>query len=1001
MEARAPAGRRRRISLDGAVGRADLLRLLCAGMAPERAARLTGYLVPPAPAEAPRIEPARTEPEESAPVPATPIPRAEPLHPPCRVPFLLPTRIEYSEPRTGIAPDLKPLTRADLGGEAVQPEPPLPSPDLEDARALLRRWRHERPSRSLDESAIVDRQARLLPIETLPRRRRRRMERRVSLYMDRSAEVAPLVADQDQLIQGFRHALGERNVRFFGLIQGGAELARASRRKSFPSDRGRLHLVVSDLAGARSHDVRAMWKAAAEALVRCGARMRAIVPADLRPAHALLGWPIERWGRALTPVLEIERLADELLVLASPALELGPGLLRALCRLLTGPSDAIAVELAAWNHPDVSRRSIVAIELGEAQRGRRLERFAALADVDLRDRALGTIRSFAEALPRETRLLWELELEAAGLPPGDAVADEKREFLDRLLLNLRPRAVDRGGLRDPLKAFVLDVEAQASPRIWSGPARQELGLALHLADPDRDWTDIQGEIDPARLAALQGVVEEPADVDLVVGSSVRIAPEATPIKRRIRWSPLVRLVIGRPRVVVAHEHGPALSIDLAQQDAGFVILLARHALVEVWGRVHAMIRGKIRREQYETWFRRTALLSLVDGVARIAAPNAFTRDWLARYYVDVLVESVQGVLRLPYRIEFEVDPERTGPVSPAKDFLEALDTPSRVRMLAEYSTLELECLVRPRWAEAMGRDPCGVWVEVDGNGVRFRMRWIPPGRFRMGSPPSEQGRRSDEEQRDVVVASGFWLGETPVTQALWEALGEENPSHFRTPERPVENIDLDMASRFARKLGDRLESVQEDSDEPTSNPWRLPTEEEWEYACRANTTTATYAGDLEILGVNNAPLLDRIAWYGGNSGHEFDLDQGHDSSDWPEMQYKSKKSGTRPVRRKCPNPWGLYDMLGNVWEWCVSGDDEDYTLRGGSGLSGAGRLRAASRRVWPRDVRVAFGFRLARGHALQPSTAAEPQQSGRDAGAGAGRAGGGVGQARSAKRRAR
>ena len=97
------------------------------------------------------------------------------------------------------------------------------------------------------------------------------------------------------------------------------------------------------------------------------------------------------------------------------------------------------------------------------------------------------------------------------------------------------------------------------------------------------------------------------------------------------------------------------------------------ALVEVWGRVQAMIRGKIRREQYETWFRRTALLSLVDGVARIAAHNAFTRDWLARYYVDVLVESVQGVLGAPHRIEFEVDPERTGPVSPAKDSLAALD----------------------------------------------------------------------------------------------------------------------------------------------------------------------------------------------------------------------------------------------------------------------------------------------------------------------------------------
>ena len=143
---------------------------------------------------------------------------------------------------------------------------------------------------------------------------------------------------------------------------------------------------------------------------------------------------------------------------------------------------------------------------------------------------------------------------------------------------------------------------------------------------------------------------------------------------------------------------------------------------------------------------------------------------------------------------------------------------------------------------------------------------------------------------------------------------------------------------------------------------------------------------MKILGENNAPLLDSIAWYSGNSGKDFHFTDGEDSSTWLNKQYDHKKAGTRAVRCKDANPWGLYDMLGNVLEWCEDWSDElmnPYEAtpvidpvppakgslrvrRGGSWASGARYVRAAYRYASPPDNRNGhLGFRLARG--LAPS----------------------------------
>jgi formylglycine-generating enzyme required for sulfatase activity len=275
----------------------------------------------------------------------------------------------------------------------------------------------------------------------------------------------------------------------------------------------------------------------------------------------------------------------------------------------------------------------------------------------------------------------------------------------------------------------------------------------------------------------------------------------------------------------------------------------------------------------------------------------------------------------------------------------------------------------PPWASEWGEDVFGVFAGFDLDGISHRFRWIPPGSFLMGSPEGEQGRLDQEgPQHEVTLTRGFWLGEVPCTQELWQAVTGDNPSEFPFPERPVEQISWDQCKEFLEALNRRLPGLEA----------RLPTEAEWEYACRGGTMTSTYAGELEILGANDAPLLDEIAWYGGNSGHELDLEKGWDSSGWSEKQYPHVKSGTRIVGLKRPNRWGLYDMLGNVWEWCSDwygpyapepasdprgpSEGSKRVVRGGSWFDVARSVRCASRGAHDPGGRYEdLGFRLARG----------------------------------------
>jgi len=228
-----------------------------------------------------------------------------------------------------------------------------------------------------------------------------------------------------------------------------------------------------------------------------------------------------------------------------------------------------------------------------------------------------------------------------------------------------------------------------------------------------------------------------------------------------------------------------------------------------------------------------------------------------------------------------------------------------------------------------------------------RMVWIEPGEFVMGSPPDEVGRFLDKEepQTRVTLTRGYWIGQYEVTQAEFEAVLGFNPSLFAgVSDRPVEKVSWFDALNYCAVLTERERHAGR---LPEGFAYRLPTEAEWAYAARAGTTTRFSYGD--------DPGYERLrdyAWYGGNSGLR-----------------------PHPVGQKLPNPWGLYDVHGNVFEWCLDwfgdlpggwvidpwgpGEGIDRIIRGGYWDSTPAMSRSAVRVHFPPDTRISYlGFRI-------------------------------------------
>jgi formylglycine-generating enzyme required for sulfatase activity/tRNA A-37 threonylcarbamoyl transferase component Bud32 len=327
--------------------------------------------------------------------------------------------------------------------------------------------------------------------------------------------------------------------------------------------------------------------------------------------------------------------------------------------------------------------------------------------------------------------------------------------------------------------------------------------------------------------------------------------------------------------------------------------------------------------------------SLLTRLEQIGAAEAEFKEMILQAKADGVIDAAEIVALLSKAIKCtQLNPNN-------QKFLKLKDD-----LLARTGRVPIEML-RSMPAEAISQLPPEIGESLSPwtNSIGMQLKLLPTGTFTMGD--SEFG---DATPHQVTLTRPFYLGVYQVTQEQYQRVMCSNPSHFKGPQNPVEMVSWDDAVAFCKKLSAFPE------EQAARRVYRLPTEAEWEYACRAGSNTEYSFSDNDFF-------LREYAWYDQNSGKQ-----------------------THPVGGKEPNAWGLYDMHGNVWEWCADWYADDYSTgavsdptgpqkgsgrvyRGGSWDYGAACCRSAFRNGYnPSYRRYNYGFRVALSFRHSPSS---------------------------------
>jgi hypothetical protein len=391
-------------------------------------------------------------------------------------------------------------------------------------------------------------------------------------------------------------------------------------------------------------------------------------------------------------------------------------------------------------------------------------------------------------------------------------------------------------------------------------------------------------------------------------------------------------------------HGQHLAEQVQQQlhGAGFV----------VFRDVSGIAPGTKWAHEIERQLKASKLVVLVVSAKALHSEWVFAECDMAKEHgipiIPVFAESLSSPLwlRSLQRLDFSHQPDWQRLMQAIGVYI-SLPVNSECRQSPlPVSLVSTSMQPQPTWAAVMSDDDYGRYADLNVDGVIQRFRWIKRGKFLMGSPESEAGRSENETQHEVALTRNFWLADTACTQALWQVVTKNNPARFQDDHNnPVEMVGWDDAQKFAIELNNLIEGLHV----------RLPTEAEWEYACRTKIYAPfNFGADITLGQVN----------YGGNDLELTDQ----------KMPYRQR---TVPVKFFPANPWGLYEMHGNVSEWCQDRlgeyptslvvDPENLNsgsvcrvLRGGSWKSVKRVVRSAHREGFTTVYRRSHvGFRLA------------------------------------------
>ena len=847
------------------------------------------------------------------------------------------------------APAPEPVPRASPAGEAEAPVPPLPpSPPLISWSRLwpfLRAALGEQADRRrIDLRRTVAAVARQRPLRRLPRLRGQRWAAQGQLILDLSDRLYPFWDDFNRLrdlLPGLRGDAGLEVLRMSHGPTGPVQTWTGSawgRAHGYQAPAADVPILIAGDLGALGGEVEQQaWLGFGRRLVG-----RRRLPVALTPC------PSRWWRRELDglffpvtldrdarlpprptgprPRQDIDSdqavAADPgaltLLTLLSACIAITPALLRHLRHRLPAGLADVGSEAAAWCHPAV-RTGDFALLPGDAKAIEVLREGFAGMEPEYQALAWSLIRAQQRLGVAKSACMDERLLYAALRGRGD---DEAEAFLRRV--EAAQGQADARSART-LDAWVGQRSARMHPTAWQySPRSEALWLRSYRPEPGAEVIIPPG-LDWDRAEAALGSEEHPQAWTLVQrGERLVFDLDPLPTTDLFNGSPITTLSTRRPSVGLRDPSGREQETVLTlTPGAGLALTEDRTILSTDSDRL--TIEALTRPD----WARAIGC----DGDGLFVDFDDGRGERRAYWWSPGLVSSA--------------DDWHWSREPPALDHGFWLDQ-------ADYRVWRERGFEVPSWAGFFGRDSIGVWAAFNVGDVTQRLRWVWPGEYTIGSPKDELDRYDDETQHRVILTRGYWLAETACTQALWQAVMGDQPSGYRGMDRPVEQVSWNDVQRFIQRLNQQAPGLEA----------RLPTEAEWEIACRAGTHTAF------------------------SFGQEIDPEQ---------VNYQAKHNGPVDVGSLPPNSWGLFEMHGNVWEWCQDwlggypagpavdptgpAAGADRVLRGGGWFYSAGLARSAFR-DWgqPAGANTSTGLRLARGPEHQQDRQDRQEQRGTSGG---------------------